>query len=335
MELKKLNTLTAIKTPYDESGRFDFHALDVLMEAQIEGGVEGIIVGGTTGEGHLMSWPCHVMLIAHCSKHFGDRIKIVGNVGSNNTGEAVYASQQGFAVGMDAALHINPYYGKTSEQGVIRHLEEAMEHGPTFLYNVPGRTGQDIEPHIVEKFADHPHLVGVKECMGFDRIAHYAKKNILCWSGNDDDSFNTRHNAGGQGVISVTANIVPGVMSKLMHGPIDEELHGHVKELMGWLFTEPNPICVNVNDDGSVQTVFRLRIFLALRTSYHKEILEKIGLENLPAGVTEIRVMEDLDFIVECIKNDAHVHKTINFATHHHHHRITEKSLKVSLESRA
>ena len=296
-----MNTLTAIKTPYDESGRFDFHALDVLMEAQIEGGVEGIIVGGTTGEGHLMSWPCHVMLIAHCSKHFGDRIKIVGNVGSNNTGEAVYASQQGFAVGMDAALHINPYYGKTSEQGVIRHLEEAMEHGPTFLYNVPGRTGQDIEPHIVEKFADHPHLVGVKECMGFDRIAHYAKKNILCWSGNDDDSFDTRHNAGGQGVISVTANIVPGVMSKLMHGPIDEELHGHVKELMGWLFAEPNPICVNtmLMMMGLCKPVFRLP-YLPCSKEHRikgKEILEKIGLENLPAGVTEIRVMEDSDFI--------------------------------------
>ena len=157
-----------------------FHALDVLMEAQIEGGVEGIIVGGAQRRGTSHVLALYVMLIAHCSKHFGDRIKIVGNVGSNNTGEAVYASQQGFAVGMDAALHINPYYGKTSEQGVIRHLEEAMEHGPTFLYNVPGRTGQDIEPHVVEKFADHPHLVGVKECMRDSIVSRITPRRIFC-----------------------------------------------------------------------------------------------------------------------------------------------------------
>jgi 4-hydroxy-tetrahydrodipicolinate synthase len=125
--LRKLRLMTAIKTPYNADGSIDLGAFDAHAEDQIQNGVEGFIIGGTTGEGHLFRWDEHIMLIAHTKHKFGDRCTVVGNTGSNNTGEAVNASEQGFAVGMDAALHINPYYGKTSEAGIVSHLNRSME----------------------------------------------------------------------------------------------------------------------------------------------------------------------------------------------------------------
>jgi 4-hydroxy-tetrahydrodipicolinate synthase len=112
--LRALRLVTAIKTPYLPNGKFDLEAYDRLVAAQIAGGAGALVVGGTTGEGHLMGWDEHVMLIAHTVNQFGREIKVIGNTGSNSTGEAVHATEQGFAVGMHAALHINPYYGKTS-----------------------------------------------------------------------------------------------------------------------------------------------------------------------------------------------------------------------------
>ena len=214
--LQKLRLFTAIKTPYTESGKIDIGAFDAHAQTQIDNGVEGFIIGGTTGEGHLFNWAEHIMLIAHTKAVFGDSCSIVGNVGSNNTSEANYAADQGFAVGMDAALHINPYYGKTSTAGVLHHLTQCLEHGPTIIYNVPGRTGQDIPISTMMELAEHENFAGVKECMGRQRIQTYSDLGIITWSGNDDEAHEVRHEAGCQGVISVTANLVPGLFSKMM-----------------------------------------------------------------------------------------------------------------------
>ena len=93
------------------------------------------------GEGQLMSWDEHVMLIAHTVNSFGSKLQVIGNTGSNSTREALHATEQGFAVGMDAALQINPYYGKTSLDGLIAHFSAVLDEGPTIIYNVPSRTG--------------------------------------------------------------------------------------------------------------------------------------------------------------------------------------------------
>ena len=214
--LQKLRLFTAIKTPYTESGKIDLEAFDAHAQTQIDNGVEGFIIGGTTGEGHLFNWAEHIMLIAHTKAVFGDSCSIVGNVGSNNTSEANYAADQGFAVGMDAALHINPYYGKTSTAGVLHHLTQCLEHGPTIIYNVPGRTAQDIPISTMMEIAEHKNFAGVKECMGRERIQAYSDVGVITWSGNDDEAHEVRHEAGCQGVISVTANLVPGLFSTMM-----------------------------------------------------------------------------------------------------------------------
>ena len=108
-DLQKTRLITALKTPYLENGRFDLRAYDKFLEKQIENGVEGVIVGGTTGEGQLMSWDEHIMLIAHTVNVFGRDIMVIGNTGSNSTREAMHATEQGFNVGMHASLQINPY----------------------------------------------------------------------------------------------------------------------------------------------------------------------------------------------------------------------------------
>ena len=134
--------ITAIKTPYLSNGRIDLDSYDALVAAQLSSGVDGLVIGGTTGEGQLMSWDEHVMLIAHTVNAFGGSrhggrgggedgrgLLVVGNTGSNATREALHATEQGFAVGMDCSLQINPYYGKTSAAGLLKHFGAALSEG--------------------------------------------------------------------------------------------------------------------------------------------------------------------------------------------------------------
>ena len=223
--------MTAIKTPYKSGGEIDLDCYDELVTEQMRNGVEGLIVCGTTGEGHLMDWEEHLMLIAHSVNRFGDELVIVGNTGSNNTREALKATRYGFAFGMDASLQINPYYGKTSEKGLREHFNRVLDLGPAIIYNVPSRTGQDLPPELIRELAKHPNLLGVKECAGNERIAAYEKEGIACWSGNDDQAWEARHHCGGHGVISVTANVVPGLMRRLMDES-DSTLADRLKPLM-------------------------------------------------------------------------------------------------------
>lgn len=109
-------------------------------------------------------------------------LQVIGNTGSNSTGEALHATEQGFAVGMHAALQINPYYGKTSKAGLVAHFDAVLKEGPAVIYNVPGRTGQDIPDDIVHHMAGHPNFLGMKECTGNERIGNYTKQ-VGAWVG--------------------------------------------------------------------------------------------------------------------------------------------------------
>lgn len=242
--IKAASLITAIKTPYNAQGEIDLVTYDELVAQQIAAGVDGIVVGGTTGEGHLLSWEEHLMLIAHSVHQYSDKLIIIGNTGSNNTREAIKATKNGFAMGMDATLQINPYYGRTSVAGVIAHFNKVLDIGPAFIYNVPGRTGQDLTPDIIELLSKHKNFIGVKECAGNERIAHYEKQGIACWSGNDDECYVGRQQFGSHGVISVTSNIVPSLMRTLMDKK-DDGLNDRLQSLMKWLFCEPNPIAIN------------------------------------------------------------------------------------------
>ena len=296
-QLKAASLITAIKTPYTSSGEVDFPTYDILVQKQIDAGVDGIVVGGTTGEGHLLSWEEHLILIAHSVHKFGAELLIIGNTGSNNTAEAIKATINGFAAGMDATLQINPYYGRTSTAGVIDHLTRTLDIGPAFIYNVPGRTGQDLTPDIIETLAKHKNFIGVKECGGNERIAHYEKQGIACWSGNDDESHDGRHQYGSHGVISVTSNVVPGLMRQLMNNK-NVELNASLKGLMQWLFCEPNPIAINTTlmMTGAVAPNFRLP-YKALTKEQRQQGFELLNALNLNDRVGEsLSLLEDDDF---------------------------------------
>ncbi|KAM3683998.1 hypothetical protein ACB098_11G008700 [Castanea mollissima] len=300
-DIKALRLITAIKTPYLPDGRFDLEAYDDLVNMQIVKGAEGIIVGGTTGEGQLMSWDEHIMLIGHTVNCFGGSIKVIGNTGSNSTREAIHATEQGFAVGMHGALHINPYYGKTSKEGMVSHFESVLSMGPSIIYNVPSRTGQDIPPPVIHTIAQSPYLAGVKECVGNDRVKQYTDNGIVVWSGNDDECHDSRWSYGATGVISVTSNLVPGLMRELMFGGKNPSLNAKLMPLMQWLFHEPNPIGLNtaLAQLGVVRPVFRLPYVplpLAKRVEF-VHLVKEIGRENF-VGEKDVQVLDDNDFIL-------------------------------------
>lgn len=300
-DIKCLRLITAIKTPYLPDGRFDLEAYDDLVNMQIQNGVEGVIVGGTTGEGQLMSWEEHIMLIAHTVNCFGGKIKVIGNTGSNSTREAIHASEQGFAVGMHAALHINPYYGKTSLDGLVAHFQSVLSMGPTIVYNVPSRTGQDIPPHVIQTLAQSTSLAGVKECVGNDRIKEYTGNGIVVWSGNDDQCHDARWGYGATGVISVASNLIPGLMRDLMFGGKNPTLNSKLLPLIDWLFHMPNPIGLNtaLAQLGVVRPVFRLP-FVPLPLEKRIEfsnLVKGIGREHF-VGTKDVEVLDDDDFFL-------------------------------------
>jgi 4-hydroxy-tetrahydrodipicolinate synthase len=293
--------ITAIKTPYLPNGKIDLAAYDNLVSLQVQGGADALVIGGTTGEGHLMSWDEHIMLIAHTVNAFGGPngpLAVIGNTGSNATREALHATEQGFAVGMDAALHVNPYYGKTSNLGLHTHFRAVLDEGPAILYNVPGRTGQDIPTEVVLGLKDHPNFLGVKECTGNGRISAYADAGVRCWSGNDDEAHDAVHGGSrGAGAISVTSNLLPGTFASLLKTR-DDALAAALQPLIAWMFCEPNPIAVNtaLAMCGLARPVFRLP-YVPLSRPQREEgarLLREVA--HLLPGVSEVRVLEDDDF---------------------------------------
>ena len=303
--LRAASLITAIKTPYTEKGDVCLKSYDALIEQQIAAGVDGIIVGGTTGEGHLLSWEEHLVLIAHSVHNFGDKLIIIGNTGSNNTREAIKATENGFAIGMDAALQINPYYGRTSLQGVSEHFKKLLDLGPAYIYNVPGRTGQDLPPEVIEPLAKHKNFIGVKECGGNDRIGYYEKRGIACWSGNDDECYEGRHVHGSHGVMSVTSNIIPGLMRKLMDKDYSTselaetaKLNDSLQGLIAWLFCEPNPIAINTALMMTAAVPKNIRLpYQSLTKAQRQEGLELLKtFETKDLVGDSLSLLEDSDF---------------------------------------
>ena len=144
-------------------------------------------------------------------------------------------------------------------KGVLRHLQRGLDCGPSIIYNVAGRTGQDIPAEIIDELAQHPNFIGVKECAGNERIKRHHEQGILSWTGNDDQYHEGVH--GGfncHGVISVTSNVAPAIMRSLTDNH-NEELSDQVSPFMSWLFEQPNPIGVNtmMAMTGMCSPVFR------------------------------------------------------------------------------
>ena len=242
----------AIVTPFNETG-VNFEKLKDLLQWHIKEGTDAIVICGTTGEATTMSEYERKNAIKFVVETVNKRIPVIAGTGSNNTAAAIEMSKFAESVGVDGLLVITPYYNKTNKKGLIKHFEAINNavNTPIILYNVPSRTGCNIQPKTYEELCKHPNIVAAKEASG--NISQVALIRSLCgdnldiYSGNDDQTVPFM-SLGALGVISVFANICPAEMHKICQLCLEndfaeaQKLHFHYLELMNIMFNDVNPI---------------------------------------------------------------------------------------------
>ena len=246
---------TALVTPFRD-GHPDIDALERLVELQIEGGVDGIVPCGTTGESATVSDAERAEIIAATVRFAGGRVQVVGGVGTNDTAQSVRNAKAALEAGADGGLIITPYYNKPTQEGLYahcRHIAEQVPGLPQIVYNVPSRTSVSFTVDTLARLAELPAVVAVKEAtanMTFDaEIVGRCGDKLTVLSG-DDASALPLWSVGGRGVISVSSNLVPArvvaMWKAFARGDLDEarRLHLHLLPLFTGLFMETNPVPV-------------------------------------------------------------------------------------------
>lgn len=247
-------TFTALVTPFKE-GEIDFSSLDRLLKAQLEAGISGFVVNGTTAESPTLSTEEVKKLFQYIRNQVGKDVPLILGTGSNCTQTTIENSQMAKTLGADAVLVVVPYYNKPPQRGLYAHFRKVAETVdiPLFLYNVPGRTITTLELDTIESLAKVKGIIGIKEASGkadFAReIYETLPRQFILLSG-DDGSYVEFLNAGGQGVISVASHIIPRQMiqwkSWVEQGEVDrarEDIRRYSR-LIDMLFVEANPIPV-------------------------------------------------------------------------------------------
>lgn len=275
-------SLVAIVTPMFEDGRLDLDALKKLIDFHIEAGTDGIVIVGTTGESPTVDVDEHCLLIKTTVEHVAKRIPVIAGTGANSTAEAIELTAKAKAAGADACLLVAPYYNKPSQEGLYQHFKAVAEAVdiPQILYNVPGRTGCDLANDTVLRLSAVPNIVGIKDATGgIERgtdLLLRAPADFAVYSG-DDASALALMLLGGKGVISVTANVAPRLMSDMcaaaLKGDIASARAANAK-LFGLhqkLFVEANPIPVKwvLQQMGLIAAGIRLPL-VNLSTQYHE-----------------------------------------------------------------
>lgn len=248
--------IVALVTPMRADGAIDWECLDALIEWHIEEGVAGLIAVGTTGESATLNIEEHLNVIERAVRCAKRRLAVIAGTGANATDEAMELTRQAARLGADACLLVAPYYNKPTQEGLYRHyhaIAEAVDI-PQILYNVPGRTACDILPETVSRLRDIPNIVGVKDATGdLARAAELQKligDDFALYSGDDPTAARMMLDHGACGVISVTANIVPGAMARMSAAAIAgdrdraEALDAELTRLHKAVLMETNPIPV-------------------------------------------------------------------------------------------
>jgi 4-hydroxy-tetrahydrodipicolinate synthase len=244
---------TALVTPMQTNGDIDVDSLKRLVEFQITNGVQGLVPCGTTGESATLSHPEHHHVMDIVAEQANGRVPIIVGAGSNSTREAISLTQHARAIGADAVLSVAPYYNKPTQQGFIEHykaIADAVDI-PIFAYNVPGRTGSNINAETTLRLAEISGIAGIKEASGnipqMMEIVRHRPKSFVVLSG--DDALTLPMMAlGADGVISVVANEVPLIFSQMVQLCREgdfvnaREIHERLLDLMNLNFIESNPI---------------------------------------------------------------------------------------------
>ncbi len=277
-------SLVALVTPMMESGHVDDACLRRLVDWHVEAGTAGLVVAGTTGESATLTNEEHLAVIGAAAKYAAGRIPVIAGTGSNSTQQTVDLSVAAGQFSIDGYLVVTPYYNKPTQEGLFRHFSAVADavHRPVMLYNVPGRTAVDLLPETVARLAAHPQIRSIKEATGdLDRVVTIRDAcgaDFGLYSGDDltGREFMLR---GGNGVVSVTANIAPEQMAKMcqaaLAGDTDEAagIDGHLAELHEKLFVESNPIPVKwaMEQLGRIPCGIRLPL-TRLSSEYHEEV---------------------------------------------------------------
>jgi 4-hydroxy-tetrahydrodipicolinate synthase len=249
--------LPAIITPFERNTAMDLdiQGLERNIEYLISCGIHGIVPCGSTGESATLTFEEHEMVVQITVDKVKGRIPVIAGTGSNNTAEAVRLTKAAKDIGADGVLVISPYYNKPNRSGLIKHYTKLADMDiPVIMYNVPGRTGQNLEPDLVAELAQHPNIVAIKEASGnisqISRIIEDTQDDEFTVISGDDNITLPIMALGGTGVISVAANVDPRRMvamyEALKHGDYQKALvlHFALSPLFRSMFIDTNPIPV-------------------------------------------------------------------------------------------
>jgi len=268
---KFTGTYTAIITPFTADNAIDWAAFEQLVEAQIAGGVEGIVFVGTTGESPTLTHAEHKEIIAWATKTVAGRVQVIVGTGSNSTAESIAFATVAAEAGTDAQLVVNPYYNKPRQEGLYQHFTAIADATdvPVILYNIAGRTGVNIETDTLLRLVSHKNIVGVKEASGdicqmmdvLDRVPDDFAVLV-----GDDGLILPFIAAGGHGVVSVISNALPRETSDLVRQLLTGDIVGArtafyaLRPLMQACFAETNPIPIKelMAQQGCCQPSLRL-----------------------------------------------------------------------------
>ena len=286
---------TALVTPMNSDGSVNFNCLESLVESQINNGIDALVICGTTGEKSTLRYQEHLKVIEVATKSVNKKIPVIAGTGSNDTVYSVELCNDAEKLGADAFLMVTPYYNKTSQAGLIAHYNYIADrvNKPIILYNVPSRTGIDIEPETYKELSRHPNIVATKEASG--NLTKVAKIRYLCgdnldvYSGNDDQIIPIM-SLGGIGVISVISNILPkethDMCINYLSGKVETATKMQVKYmgLINALFSDVNPVPIKqaMNLLGYNVGPCRLPLYQ----------MDKNKLENLKQKLIECNLMD-------------------------------------------
>ena len=295
MERKPIFTgaASAIITPMNENG-VDYENFKKLLNWQIEEGIDALVIAGTSGEGSTLTDEEHREVLRFAVEVVGGRVPVIAGTGSNDTAYAIDLTKFACEVGCDAMLVVTPYYNKATQKGLIKMFNAIADAStkPIILYNVPSRTGVNIEPATYAELAKHPMIQAIKEANG--QIDKITETMALCgdkldlYSGNDDQIVPLM-SVGGKGVISVLSNVLPKETSEMCHKFFNGDVKGAAEmqfkyfALTKALFSEVNPIPVKAAMAAMGFCEDYVRLPLTVMEDDHKAVLlnemRKVGLD--------------------------------------------------------
>ncbi|MBQ9746429.1 MAG: 4-hydroxy-tetrahydrodipicolinate synthase [Clostridia bacterium] len=245
---------TALITPLDANG-INYEKFGALIDDQVARGINALVICGTTGEASTLNDKDHIGAIAYAVERVGGKVPVIAGAGSNDSEHGLALARESCKVGADALLVVTPYYNKTSQRGLIKLYNDVADASdkPIILYNVPSRTGVNIEPATYAALAEHENIVGIKEANGnLEKIVETMSlvgDKLDLYSGNDDQVVPLM-SLGGKGVISVVSNVLPEKMvamcDKYFAGDVKgaAEMQFHLHKITKAMFSDVNPIPV-------------------------------------------------------------------------------------------